>query len=79
MICSVPGVGAPEDFVLAPKPSKGRNPGNGDGATEHGPERPRNFPAQPPILRISCSPLRAWMTEPEPRKRSPLKNACVIK
>ena len=34
---------------------------------------------KPPILRMSCSPLMAWMTEPEPRKRQALKNACVIR
>ena len=33
----------------------------------------------PPILRMSCSPPIAWMTEPEPRKRQALKNACVIR
>ena len=30
-----------------------------------------------PILRMSCSPLIAWITEPAPRKSSALKKACV--
>ena len=34
--------------------------------------------ANPPILRMSCSPLSEWMTDPEPRKSSALKNACAI-
>ncbi len=29
------------------------------------------------MLRMSCSPDIAWMTEPEPRKRSALKKAWV--
>jgi hypothetical protein len=33
--------------------------------------------ASPPILRMSCSPLIAWITLPAPRKRHALKNACV--
>ena len=28
-----------------------------------------------PMLRMSCSPLIAWITEPEPRNSSALKNA----
>src|ERR1051325_4089491 len=35
------------------------------------------FPRRPPIFRMSCSPLMAWITEPEPRKRQALKKACV--
>lgn len=31
----------------------------------------------PPILRMSCSSLRLWMTEPEQRKSIALKNAWV--
>jgi hypothetical protein len=31
----------------------------------------------PPILRMSCSSCMPWMTEPEPRNISALKNACV--
>ena len=31
----------------------------------------------PPILRMSCSPPSAWITEPEPRKSRALKKACV--
>jgi len=30
-----------------------------------------------PILRMSCSWCMPWMTEPEPKKRRALKNACV--
>src|ERR1700674_4344611 len=30
-----------------------------------------------PMLRMSCSPLMAWITEPDPRKSSALKNAWV--
>jgi hypothetical protein len=26
---------------------------------------------------MSCSPPRAWITDPEPRKSRALKNACV--
>ena len=33
----------------------------------------------PPILRMSCSPDMAWITEPEPRKSSALKKACVMR
>ena len=32
---------------------------------------------RPPILRMSCSSLIAWMTEPEPRNSSALKKAWV--
>ena len=35
------------------------------------------FRRSPPILRMSCSPPSAWITEPEPRKSSALKKACV--
>lgn len=31
----------------------------------------------PPIFRMSCSPLRLWMMEPEHRNNMALKNACV--
>ena len=31
----------------------------------------------PPILRMSCSPPMAWITDPEPRKSSALKKAWV--
>ncbi len=34
---------------------------------------------RPPIIRMSCSPLIAWITEPLPRKSSALKKACVIR
>ena len=34
---------------------------------------------RPPIFRMSCSPISAWMTSPAARKRSALKNACVIR
>ena len=33
----------------------------------------------PPILRMSCSPESAWITEPEPRKSRALKKACVYR
>ena len=33
----------------------------------------------PPMQRMSCSPLMAWMTEPEPRKSRALKKAWVIR
>ena len=32
-----------------------------------------------PIFRMSCSPLMAWITDPDPRNSSALKNACVIR
>lgn len=32
---------------------------------------------RPPILRISCSPLRLWMIDPEHRKSMALKKAWV--
>ena len=35
--------------------------------------------ARPPILRMSCSPSTAWMTEPESRKSRPLKKPWVIR
>ena len=35
--------------------------------------------ASPPIFFMSCSPEQPWMTEPAPRKRQALKNACVIR
>src|SRR5437870_4746194 len=31
------------------------------------------------MCRMSCSPATAWITDPLPRKRSALKNACVIR
>lgn len=31
----------------------------------------------PPIFRMSCSPLRLWIMEPEQRNSMALKNACV--
>lgn len=31
----------------------------------------------PPIFRISCSPLRLWMIEPEQRNSIALKKACI--
>ena len=34
---------------------------------------------RPPILRMSCSSARAWMTMPAARKSSALKKACVIR
>ena len=34
---------------------------------------------RPPIFLRSCSPLIAWITLPEPRNSSALKNACVIR
>jgi hypothetical protein len=37
------------------------------------------FDFSPPMLRTSCSPLMAWMTEPEPRKRQALKKAWVTR
>jgi hypothetical protein len=33
----------------------------------------------PPIRSMSCSPESAWITLPAPRKRSALKNACVMR
>jgi hypothetical protein len=32
---------------------------------------------RPPMRRMSCSPCSPWITDPEPRKSSALKNACV--
>src|SRR5512137_1499879 len=32
-----------------------------------------------PIFRMSCSPLMAWITAPDPRNSSALKNACVYR
>ena len=34
---------------------------------------------RPPIFRMSCSPMSAWMTMPAARKSSALKKACVIR
>lgn len=31
----------------------------------------------PPIFRMSCSPLRLWMIDPEQRNNMALKKACV--
>ncbi len=33
----------------------------------------------PPILRMSCSPPRWWMTSPADMKSSALKKACVMR
>ena len=33
---------------------------------------------RPPMRVMSCSSCMPWMTEPEPRNSSALKNACVI-
>ena len=35
------------------------------------------FLRSPPILRMSCSPPMAWITEPEQRNRRPLKKPCA--
>ena len=35
------------------------------------------FLRSPPILRMSCSPPMAWMTEPEQRNKRPLKKPCA--
>src|ERR1019366_9495721 len=35
------------------------------------------FPCRLPMFCMSCSPLMAWITGPEPRNSSALKNACV--
>jgi hypothetical protein len=32
---------------------------------------------RPPIRRMSCSPSRPWITDPDPRNSSALKKACV--
>ena len=37
------------------------------------------FVRSPPILRMSCSPPTAWITDPAARNSRPLKNACVIR
>ncbi len=34
---------------------------------------------RPPMRRMSCSPPRAWITEPAPRNSKPLKKAWVIR
>ncbi len=34
---------------------------------------------RPPIFRMSCSPDKAWMTEPADRNNRALKNAWVIR
>ena len=34
---------------------------------------------QPPIFLISCSFDKPWITEPAPKNKSALKNACVVK
>ena len=34
---------------------------------------------RPPISRMSCTPPIAWITEPAPRNKQALKNACVIR
>ena len=36
-----------------------------------------SFFQRPPILRMSCSPPTAWITEPAPRKSVALKKAWV--
>jgi hypothetical protein len=38
-----------------------------------------SFARRPPMLRMSCSPDIAWITEPEPRKRRALKKAWVAR
>ena len=38
-----------------------------------------SFRRRPPMLRMSCSPDIAWITEPEPRNSSALKKACVAR
>ncbi len=37
------------------------------------------FDFNAPILRISCSPDNAWMTDPADKNKSALKNAWVIR
>src|SRR5262245_19955050 len=38
-----------------------------------------SFFQSPPMRVMSCSWWQAWITEPEPRKRQALKNACVTR
>ena len=37
------------------------------------------YSRSPPILRMSCSWWQARITDPDPRNRQALKNACVIR
>ena len=62
---------------LLKKPARGGMPAIASVPTRNVPKVHGIFRRRPPILRMSCSPDIAWMTEPEPRKRSALKKACV--
>ena len=72
--------GLPEDLVLGKESGERRNAGR---CAKVAARKVQNvigiFWRRPPILRMSCSPPIAWITEPEPRNRQALKNACVIR
>ena len=70
---------AEQDLVLAEEPGKRRDPGDRQRADHHREVGDGRYFFKPPILRMSCSPPMAWITEPLPRNSSALKNACVIR
>src|SRR5437763_16942104 len=62
---------------LEKKPDSGGNPAMAIVAIRNVQAVIGIFFHRPPILRMSCSPLIAWMTDPDPRNRQAVKNACV--
>ena len=59
------------------KPASGGMPASARVATRKVQKVTGSFDFRPPILRMSCSPLMAWITAPDPRKRQALKKAWV--
>ncbi len=76
MVCPEPSVSSRISSLLK-KPARGGMPAIASVPTRKVQKVQGIFFRRPPILRMSCSPDIAWMTEPEPRKRSALKKACV--
>jgi hypothetical protein len=64
---------------LEKKPARGGMPASPTAPTRKVTVVTSILGAIPPILRMSCSPLRPWMTLPAPRKRSALKKAWVTR
>ena len=72
--------GMAHNLVLTPEPGKRRDTGDGDRSDEEQHVASRESSTlSPPILRMSCSPERAWITEPADKKSRALKNAWVMR
>ena len=68
-----------QDLFQEKKPEKGQMPQMAMVATRKVPQVQGIFRHSPPMKRMSCSLLIAWITEPAARKSRPLKKAWVIR